>query len=128
MDGGQVETVLVVEDELLLLDLVTAELEDAGLTVHQAASADAALEMLATDLAVDVLFTDIRLPGPIDGWALAEEALRLRPRLKVIYATGFSGDAPRLAPGSLFFNKPYRPSAIISAIETFRSQAGAPDR
>ncbi|ACL55189.1 response regulator receiver protein [Methylobacterium nodulans ORS 2060] len=119
MGGGRVENVLVVEDEVLLLDLVTAELEDAGLTVLQADNANAALGMLATDTPVDLLFTDIRLPGPMDGWTLAEAALKLRPGLKVIYATGFAGDAPRLAPGSLFFTKPYRPSAVIAAIAAF---------
>ncbi|ACA17121.1 response regulator receiver protein [Methylobacterium sp. 4-46] len=123
MSRGRIANVLVVEDELLLLDLVTAELEDAGLTVIQAGTAEAALAALAGEAAIDLLFTDIRLPGAMDGWRLAEEAVRLRPDLRVIYATGFSGAAPRLTPGSLFFTKPYRPSAIIAAIRSFQDAA-----
>jgi CheY-like chemotaxis protein len=126
MESGRMESVLLVEDEPLLLDLVTAELEDAGLTVHQAVEAQEALAVLSGDATVDVLFTDIRLPGSMDGWRLAEEARRLRPGLKVIYATGFTGAAPRPVPGSLFFTKPYRPSVIIKAIEKFGNGTAAP--
>ena len=113
-----VEIVLVVEDEVLLLDLITAELEDAGLTVLQATTADKALGVLSGDARIDLLFSDIRLPGAMDGWRLAEEARRLRPSLGVIYATGYSKEAPRAVSGSLFFTKPYRPSAILAAIES----------
>ncbi|MGY2047662.1 response regulator [Methylobacterium sp. JK268] len=123
MDPSGIASVLVVEDELLLLDLVAAELEDAGLSVLQASTAEEALAVLGGAARIDLLFTDIRLPGGMDGWRLAEEALRLRPALRVIYATGFSGAAPRLAPGSLFFTKPYRPSAIIAAIRSLREAA-----
>lgn len=104
---------------MLLLDLVTAELEDAGLSVIQASDGESALAVLESDAAVDLLFTDIRLPGRLDGWHLAEAARNLRPDLKVIYATGFSSNAPRLLPDSLFFSKPYRPSVILAAIRKF---------
>ncbi|MBY0295368.1 MAG: response regulator [Methylobacterium sp.] len=119
MGGERTASVLVVEDEMLLLDLVTAELEDAGLSVIQASDGESALAVLESDAAVDLLFTDIRLPGRLDGWHLAEAARNLRPDLKVIYATGFSSNAPRLLPDSLFFSKPYRPSVILAAIRKF---------
>jgi hypothetical protein len=54
----------------------------------------------------------------MDGWQLAEAARRLRPGLPIIYATGFTQTPPRLAEGSVFFTKPYRANAIISAIRT----------
>ena len=108
--------VLIVEDEIMLLEVVAAELEDAGFTVSQATTAEIALSFIESDAAIDVLFTDIRLPGEMDGWQLAEAARRLRPGLPIIYATGFTQTPPRLAEGSVFFTKPYRANAIISAI------------
>ena len=113
-----IETILVVEDELLLLDLVTAELEDEGLRVLQAATAEQALDILRSAASVDLLFTDIRLPGAVDGWQIGEVARALRPEIKIIYATGYTSEPPRLAPGSLFFTKPYRPSAIVAAMRS----------
>ncbi|KQO72959.1 response regulator receiver protein [Methylobacterium sp. Leaf469] len=110
--------VLIVEDEIMLLEVVAAELEDAGFTVSQATTAEIALSFIESDAAIDVLFTDIRLPGEMDGWQLAEAARRLRPGLPIIYATGFTQTPPRLAEGSVFFTKPYRANAIISAIRT----------
>jgi CheY-like chemotaxis protein len=115
--------VLVVEDELMLLEVVAAELEDAGFTVAQATTAESALDLIAGGTEIDILFTDIRLPGAMDGWQLAEAARRLRPGLPIIYATGFSQTQPRLAEGSLFFTKPYRAQAIIDAIRSFGQAA-----
>ena len=53
----------------------------------------------------------------MDGWGLAEAARDLHPALPVIYATGFTAEEPRLVPNSIFLRKPYRPSAVLSAIE-----------
>src|SRR3954451_2013718 len=64
-----------------------------------------------------LLFTDIRLPGTMDGWGLAEAARALHLDLPVIYATGFTTEGPRLVPKSVFLQKPYRPSAVLSVIE-----------
>jgi CheY-like chemotaxis protein len=66
---------------------------------------------------IGVLFTDIRLPGPMDGWRLAEKARALKPDLPVIYATGFSAEAPRLVPDGVLLKKPYTPSTVIETIE-----------
>ncbi|TXM72394.1 response regulator [Methylobacterium sp. WL69] len=110
--------VLMVEDEPMLLEVVAAELEDAGFDVAQATTAEIALDLLESGAPVDILFTDIRLPGAMDGWQLAEAARRLRPGLPIIYATGFTQTPPRLAEGSVFFTKPYRAHAIIKAIRT----------
>ena len=110
--------VLMVEDETLLLEVITADLEDAGFEVTPAATAQSAIDLLKDGLNVDLLFTDIRLPGTMDGWQLAESVRVLRPGLPVIYATGFTTTPPRIIEGSLFFTKPYRASAIINAIRT----------
>ncbi len=109
-------TILVVEDEDLVRGTVACELEEAGFIVLQAANAEAGLDILERR-EVGLLFTDIRLPGAFDGWRLAEKARVLRPDLPVIYATGFTAEAPRIVPGGVFLRKPYLPSTVIAEIE-----------
>jgi CheY-like chemotaxis protein len=109
-------TVLVVEDDELVRETIVGELQDQGYVVIEAVTAEEGLEVLEKR-PVGVLFTDIRLPGTIDGWDLAEAARALNPNLAVIYATGYSPEAPRFVPRSIFLRKPYLPSMVIAAIE-----------
>lgn len=117
MKAEERRTVLVVEDEWLVCEVIASELTDAGYEVLEAGTGEEALAFLRGTARIDLLFTDIRLPGGIDGWGLAEEARRLRPSLPVIYTTGYTPDEPRLVPESLLVPKPYRPSAVLSAAE-----------
>lgn len=110
---------LVVEDEPLVRELIVLELEDAGYDVIEAEDGPTALRLLADNSHVALLFTDIRLPGGMTGWDIAERARELRPELPVIYATGYSADDLRLVKGAYFMQKPYRPSMVIEAIGTF---------
>jgi CheY-like chemotaxis protein len=114
--GLVARTVLVVEDEELVRETITDELQDQGYVVIEAVTAEEGLEILGKG-PVGVLFTDIRLPGAMDGWDLAEAARALNPNLAVIYATGYSPEAPRFVRNSIFLRKPYLPSTVISAIE-----------
>jgi CheY-like chemotaxis protein len=114
--------VLVVEDDPLVRETIVAELEDAHFVVIEAETAEQGLEILERE-PVAVLFTDIRLPGQMDGWALAERARSLYPSLPVIYATGFSSVPPRFVAKSVFLRKPYLPSAVIAAIEDLTGSA-----
>jgi CheY-like chemotaxis protein len=107
--------VLLVEDEELLRLVIGEELRDRGFEVIEANDGAVAVEVLAKGASIDLLVTDIRMPGALSGWDVAEQARNLRPGLPVIYATGFSDDAPRIVPGGRFFKKPYRASAIIDA-------------
>jgi CheY-like chemotaxis protein len=110
-------TVLVVEDEVLVRDMIAEELRDAGFDVLEAGDGEVASGFLTASEAVDVLFTDIRLPGQLDGWAIARLARRLRSNLPVIYATGYTVDRSAEVPGAIFLNKPYQPSQIVETIE-----------
>jgi CheY-like chemotaxis protein len=112
-------TILVVEDEILLSDIITEELEEAGYNVLSAFTGEEALTYLSGPDSIDLLFTDIRLPGGMDGWRVAEAARRLRPGLPVIYVTGYSVEQPRTVSGSRFMTKPYRPSKVIETIKEF---------
>ena len=86
--------VLLVEDEILVNEWVTQSLSEQGFDVQSVTNAADALGHLASDT-VDVLFTDINLPGKMDGAALARRARELLPNLPVIYA---SARATMLAP------------------------------
>lgn len=108
-------TVLVVEDEEMLLNAVSMEFEDAGFAVLRAGTAEEAYGLLQEGRAVDLLFTDIRLPGQLDGWDLAERARALHPALPVIYVTGYSDEQPRQVSASVLVMKPYRMVAIVGA-------------
>lgn len=110
-------SILIVEDEGLLLDIIATEVEEQGFTVIRAMTAEAALDVLRGPLNIDLLFTDIRLPGPMNGWRLAETALKLRSDLPVMYATGFTDENPQGIDRTRFFQKPYRIASVIRAIQ-----------
>lgn len=109
--------VLVVEDEWLLRDAIVGYLEDAGCRVLEAASGEDALSVLDHEQAIDVLLTDIRLNGGINGWEVGEAFRQKHADIPVIYASGHSIEPPRQVPGSVFFNKPYNPSEVLDACQ-----------
>lgn len=107
--------VLIVEDEPLVREIAEEEFADAGFRVIAVGDGEQALERLESEPKIDLLFTDIRLPGALDGWAIAREARSRRPELPVIYATGFSAGPADVVAGGILFKKPYKVSAIIAA-------------
>ena len=107
--------ILVVEDDPLVREFVVEALREEGFQVIHASSGEEALAWCRQQVA-DVLVTDIRLPGPIDGWQVAERCRERDPELPVIYATGFSPSAPRPVSGSLLLQKPCLPEAIVHAV------------
>lgn len=110
--AGGAERVLLVEDDRLVREHVAAQLSSLGYTVRSAGSGPEALDMLREDVPVDILFTDIVLPGGINGRQLADEARRLRPGLPVLFTSGYTEDAVihdgRLDEGVDLLQKPYR--------------------
>jgi CheY-like chemotaxis protein len=110
-------TVLLVEDEILISDTVCDALIDDGFTVYQAETADAALHYLQNGHQIDVLLTDINLPGSIDGAELANRAREMRPELPIVYASGrVTPSEIGLVPRSVFVSKPYDVSEICSLL------------
>ena len=107
-------TVLLVEDEVLISGLVAAALSEHGFIVHETATADEALRYMHGGGEVDVLFTDVNLPGSINGAELASRARELRPDLPIVYASGRyqSTDIGKLVPRSVFVSKPYDPDEV----------------
>ena len=113
------ETVLVVEDEVLLRLSIAAYLRDCGYKVIEAADADEAVLVLKqSDLDIDVLFTDIEMPGAMDGFGLAQWTRANRPGLDVI----LTGSAPRAVNAAAMLcedgpmPKPYEPQVVYDRI------------
>jgi len=110
-------TVLIVEDEAILRLELTWRLEDMGLTVLTADSADEAIPLLETHPEITVLFTDIKMPGSMDGVRLAHQARRCWPPIKIIVASGMiDTDLTTLPDDSIFLSKPYPPEDLASAL------------
>jgi PAS domain S-box-containing protein len=109
---GGTETVLVVEDDALVRDYVVAQLKSLGYKTLAAANAASALEQVDAGTRFDLLFTDVIMPGGMNGRQLADEVARRRPGIKVLYTSGYTENAivhhGRLDPGVALLNKPYR--------------------
>jgi CheY-like chemotaxis protein len=117
--------VLLVEDEFLISEWVAESLQEQGFAVCCAGNAAEALRHL-NSASVDVLFTDINLPGGMDGLALARRARELLPELPVVYASGRVNilESQARVPRSTFVPKPYLP-ALIGRILANAVTAGA---
>jgi len=105
------ETILVVEDDADLRGFTMEMLHELGYRVLGAGDARSALQGLEEEPAVDLLFTDVALPNGVNGRQLADEAVRMRPAIRVLYTTGYARNAivhhGRLDPGVELLPKPY---------------------
>jgi PAS domain S-box-containing protein len=114
------ETIMVVEDDALVRNFVTAQLQSLGYRTVAAANGPAALNLIKGGQAFDLLFTDVIMPGGMSGRELAEKVLKLRPGIKVLYTSGYTDNAivhqGRLDPGVLLLTKPYRKSQLANMI------------
>jgi PAS domain S-box-containing protein len=106
------ETVLIVEDDTLVRNYVVGQVANLGYTTLEAANAAEALAILDNGTGIDLLFTDVIMPGAMNGRQLADEAVRRRPSLKTLFTSGYTENAivhhGRLDPGVLLLAKPYR--------------------
>jgi CheY-like chemotaxis protein len=118
-------TILLAEDDPFLREMIGAGLRAHGCLVVEAETGDHALPLLRAG-GIDVLLTDISMPGSLDGWSLAEQARLIDPRIVVIYSSSAPRDAERQVSGSLYLRKPYRPSAVIAAIRRLTSRDNDP--
>lgn len=108
--------VLLAEDEALLRVMAEEDLIELGCTVHAACDGEAAFAILQSGAQFDVLVTDIRMPGTIDGWDLARRARALLPEIGVIYVSGYPGERRDPLPSSHFIKKPYRFADLEAAL------------
>lgn len=125
--GGKT-TVLVVEDEALLRLVAVAELEDAGMTTVEAENGGQALDILSRNSEVDIVFTDIDMPGAINGIELANIVRENYPHIGVIVVSGLSNiENTALHETIPFYSKPYDMARIIQHMQTLDPAARPED-
>ena len=121
--------VLFVEDEFLISEWISQALSEQGFAVQTVTNAADALLHLAS-VPVDILFTDINLPGGMDGAALARRAREMRPQLPVVYASARATLLKQDArvPGSIVVPKPYEPILVGKLLTAVlrAAKSGAP--
>jgi signal transduction histidine kinase/ActR/RegA family two-component response regulator len=114
------ETILVVEDDETLRTTVTATLKELGYAVLDAPHGAAALILLESSNRVDLLFTDVVMPGPVSSGSLVKAAQDLQPAIKILFTSGYTQNAiihhGRLEPGINFLSKPYRKTQLAEKI------------
>jgi PAS domain S-box-containing protein len=115
------ETILIVEDNDLLLESVSTMLQEQGYRVVAARTGTVALQLLDLEKRIHLLFTDVGLPGGMNGRQLADEARRRHPDLIVLFTTGYTQNAiihqGRLDPGVEFIGKPFTYAALVGRIQ-----------
>lgn len=118
--AGAGETVLIVDDEPSVRMLITEVLEGLGYAAIEAADAASGLKVLQSDVPIDLLITDIGLPGGLNGREMAEAGRARRPNLKVLFITGYGeSNAPHssyLSPGMHILSKPFAVGDLASRI------------
>ena len=116
VERGEGEIVLVVDDEVLLRMLMVDVLQDNGYRALEAVDGPSALKILESDARIDLLITDVGLPGGVNGRQVADAARRTRPDLKVMFITGYAENAVvgngHLSPGMEILTKPFEIAAF----------------
>lgn len=118
--AGGAETIFVVEDDNLVRNFVTTQLQSLGYKTVAAPDGKTALDMIEAGQTFDLLFTDVVIPGGMSGRELAEEVARRRPGLKVLYTSGYTDNAivhhGKLDDGVMLLTKPYRRNQLAEMI------------
>ena len=119
--------ILVVEDEVLIRMLVADELRDADYDVVEAGNADEALELLGTLAPVDLIISDVRMPGTIDGLGLLAAVKTKCPKLPFIVTSGHIEPSLAIQKGAdQFLPKPYSTHVVLSAVHDELSAGRSP--
>ena len=114
---GDTHTILVVEDEVLVRLLIAEQLRGAGFNVIEAANADEAVTVLTYAPDVAVLISDIRMPGVMDGLALARKVSADHPSIYIVLTSGHLGNVAS-DDHDAFFSKPYNGQEVLEHIRT----------
>ena len=119
-------SVLVVEDEALIRMDIADQLEREGFFIFEAANADQAIVVLNAEPSVRIMFTDIDMPGSMDGLKLAAAVRDRFPPVQIIVTSGHrSVEMDEMPAGSVFFSKPYQHAAVMASM---RRLLAAPPR
>jgi PAS domain S-box-containing protein len=115
--GGRALRILLVEDNGQVAELATELLREAGHVVELAGTGRDALDRLARDPSFDLLFSDLVMPGGVNGLQLARTVRQKWPSMPVLLATGYSSESSKAqAEGHRLLAKPYEPAALVAAV------------
>jgi CheY-like chemotaxis protein len=121
-------TVLVVEDEVLIRLVISDYLRECGYRVHEAANADEAVAVLeAPEVEVHVVFSDVIMPGSMDGFGLARWVRANHPRVDVVLTSGLDRSAEiagTLCEAGPLVDKPYEPQGVVDRIKQLLARGG----
>jgi two-component system, response regulator PdtaR len=114
--------ILVVEDDALIRLATRDRIEAAGFKVYEASNADDAIQLLEAHEGISLIFTDVDMPGSMDGVELAHFVRERWPPVKIIVTSGFKHVTPdQLPSGSVFLGKPYMPDQLTDHIQSLFS-------
>jgi CheY-like chemotaxis protein len=120
-------TILVVEDEVLVRLVIAEYLRDCGYKVHEAAHASEAVAVLqAPEVSIDLVFSDVIMPGAMDGFALARWIRDHHPRIDVILTSGIDRSADiagMLCEAGPLMAKPYDPDGVVDRIKQLMAKS-----
>lgn len=118
-EGGR-ETILVVEDSTLVREYVVMMLKSLGYDVHVAVNGNEAIELFEHGMKFDLLFTDVVMPGGVDGWQVATRAFEILPEMSVLFTTGYTENAiikdGQLKKNVHLLKKPYRRKELAQMV------------
>ena len=117
--------ILVVEDDVLVRTLVAGYLRECGYDVVEAGSADEAIRVLDAGMRTDIVFSDVNMPGSMDGFGLAQWLRRERPALKIILTSGATRtakEAADLCEHGPILAKPYHHTELARRIRALLAQ------
>ena len=115
-----VATVLVVEDEMFVREPIAEYLRDCGYHVLEAGDARQAISMIESVEGVDVVFSDVRMPGDMDGFALAQWLRTNHPEVSILLTSGYYGSRKTTGPGEdvKLIEKPYSQAQVLRRIKS----------
>jgi CheY-like chemotaxis protein len=127
--GYGAETVLVVEDDPFVRSFAVTCLTRLGYSVIEAGDGPDALKLIEGGAEPDLLFTDIVMPGGLNGWDLAQRARAIRPQMQVLFTSGYPLETlierGRLGPDEAILNKPYRRADLARGLRTLLGEGGS---
>ena len=125
-------TLLVVEDEVLIRLVIADYLRERGYKVYEAVHAQEAIAMLQSpEVAVDIVFSDVQMPGDMDGFALSRWIRANKPDVQVILTSGVERSAniaATLCEAGPLLEKPYPPQDVVDRIKQLAARVGRSDR
>ena len=112
-------TILLVEDDVLVRDVAAQILEEAGYTVLQAENAQEAMQLIERERSLDLVFSDVRMPGQMDGVGLAKWIRRFHPQLLVVLASGYVDPKSLLKAADVdaIMQKPYAGTDVVRRLD-----------